>query len=247
MRRVLFVSVVLALLLGTAGTAFAQKNGCGEEPTYPDAQLGEIWWFVATGYDPFERVDVHLYRPSTLGYEWPWQCPVDDAEVVDDGPYYGDFFASAPATDPTEFRQTFPAWRYANNYGAYYGEFMLPREDTWYPCDWPFQWKCNWVWFPGVPDLLHPVPPDIEWHSPADQGNFEFPLIWPWYDEWVLWITDGDLLAAFGAANPMDTVAPLEAIVYSANHDPWRVRWEITGYYWKWTDLNDGWTPIGLP
>jgi len=235
MRRVLFVSVVLALLLGTVGTAFAEN---GVEPTYPDAQLGEVWWFYATGYDAFERVDVYLYRPSTMA-GWPWYF----ADDTQDGPYYGDFFAAAPATDPTKHRQTFPAWRFANGYGAYYGEFMLPREDTWYPCDWPFQWKCNWVWFPGSPTAA----PDIEWHSPANQGNFEFPLIWPWYAEWVLWVTDGDIGAAFDYANPMDTVAPLVAIMYSADHDPMFFRWEITGYYWKWTDLNDGWYPIGLP
>jgi len=242
MRRVLFVSVVLALLLGTVGTAFAQDNGCGEKPSYPAAQLGQVKEFWITGYDAYERVDMHLHRPSTLGEKWPWQCPVDDAEVVSDGPYYGTWFASAPATDPTEFRQTFPAWPYANAYGAYYGEFMLPREDTWYPCDWPLQWKCNWVWYPGDPLTR----PDIEYHSPAYQGNFEYPLIWPWYDEYVLWDTE-NILAALAYANPKDTVAPLEAIVYSAEHKPVFFRWEITGYYWKWTDLNDGWYPIGLP
>jgi hypothetical protein len=235
MRRVLFVSVVLALLLGTVGTAFAQGNGV--EPTYPSAQLGEVWWFWATGYDPFERVDIYLYRPSTLD-GWPWYF----ADDTQDGPYYGGFFAAAGATDPWKHRQTFPAWQFANGYGAYYGEFMLPREDTWYPCDWPYQWKCNTVWYPGDPFN----PPVIEWHSPADQGNFEFPLIWPWYDAYVLFVTD-DPIAALDAANPMDTVAPLMAIVRSQFHDDWAVRWEITGYFWKWTDLEDGWYPVGLP
>jgi len=58
MRRVLFVTVALAVLLSFAGSAFAA------EPQRADAniqaQLGEVWGFYFGGFAPGEPVDAWM-------------------------------------------------------------------------------------------------------------------------------------------------------------------------------------------
>jgi hypothetical protein len=223
MKRVLFATVLLALLLGSFTSAFAAA------PEQAEAVLGEVWWFIGNGFLPFERVDMYLYRPDTLA-GWPFAV----------GPNFGTWFAAMP--ESADRRQSYPTWQYANVWGQYFAEFMLPRDEAWYPCSYPYKWKCNWVWYPGDPIN----PPVIEWHSPVNQGNFELGLIWPWFDDYVWWLTD-DFAAALAAANPQDTVAPLQAKMVGETGFGFVFDFEVTGYYWKWTDLEDDFYYLGLP
>jgi len=218
MRRVLFATMALIILLGTFGTAFA-----AEPQQEPVAQLGEVWWFYGTGFLPGERVDMYLYRPSTLA-GWPFAG----------GPYWGTWWWTGP--DSEMRRQSWPAWQYADVFGTYYAEFMLPRDEVWYPCSYPYKWNCNYVIYPGDPFN----PPIVEWHSPAYQGNFEFGLAWPW---WVWWMDPTDPMA-WDLANPMDTVSPLEAYMIGETGYGFIFSMEVDGYFWKWSDLEDGWYPI---
>ena len=189
MRRVLFATLVLVLLLTTASSAFA-----ADPPKA--AQLGEVWWFLGSGFAPFEQVDMYLYRPSTaLG--WPWAG----------GPLFGGWWWTGG--DSAQRRQSYPAWQEADVFGWYYAEFMLPRDEVWYPCSYPLKWKCNYEVAPLV----------WEYHSPADQSNFEFGLIWPWL------------------GNPMDTVSPLEAYMIGESGAGVIFPFEVTGMFWKWSDI----------
>jgi hypothetical protein len=105
-------------------------------------------------------------------------------------------------------RQSWPDYQYADDFGFYFTMFMLPRDEVWYPCSYPLKWKCNYETAPGV----------WEYHSPATQP-FETGLVWPW------------------AGNPMDTVSPVEVWLLGESGTGWIIPFEITGYYWKWTDI----------
>jgi len=195
MRRVLFVTVVLAVLFSFAGSAFAA------EPQRVDAnyigQLGEVWFHYYPGYASFERVDAFMYSPSTLA-GWP----------LADAPVVGTWWAAIGASEMR--RQSWPAYQFADEFGFYFTAFMLPRDEAWYPCSFPLKWKCNFVIDPFT----------VEYHSPATQP-FEAGLVWPW------------------AVNPMDTVSPVEIwLVGYETGNTWVVPFEITGYFWKWSDIN---------
>jgi hypothetical protein len=218
MKRLLFVAVLLVLLFGTFSTALAQE---------PPAQLGEVWWFYGTGFLPFERVDMYLYRPSTLA-GWPFAG----------GPYWGTWWWTD--TDSEMRRQSWPAWQFADGFGVYYAEFMLPRDEVWFPCSYPYKWNCNFVIYPGDPIN----PPVIEYHSPAYQGNFEFGLEWPHYDVYT-YLATADFDAALAVANPYDTVSPLEAYMIGESGYGFVFSMEVDGYFWKWTDLEDGFYWVG--
>jgi len=234
MKRVLLVAVALVVLLTTFGTAFAQ------EPS--DAVLGEVWWFWGAGFDPVydvqedlwyqQRVDMYLYRPSTLA-GWP-------ADMG--GPNFGTFFAAYPESVEgwPGRRQSWPTWQYADWDGFYYAEFMLPRDEAWYPCSYPYKWNCNFV-VPTTPV----TPPDIYYHSPVWQDDFELGLAWPYYDALYYALTD-DFLGAWAMANPQDTVAPMQAIMLGETGMYYEFDFEVIGYYWKWTDLPEDfyWVPV---
>lgn len=196
MRRVLFVTLVLVLLLSTASTAFAV------DPPKP-AQLGEVWWFLGTGFFPGEEVGLYLYRPSTVA-GWPLFTTTGNdfgAQNVGTG------FMNIGESEVR--RQSYPTWQFADVWGLYYAEFMLPRDEVWFPCSYPLKWGCNYETAPGV----------WAYHSPADQSNFEFGLVWPWL------------------GNPMDTSHPLEALMISGTTIDFAFPMEVTGMYWKWSDI----------
>jgi hypothetical protein len=112
-------------------------------------------------------------------------------------------------------RQSWPFYTNADASGYYFTMFMLPRDEVWFPCSFPLKWKCNYIINPTT----------TEWHSPATQP-FETGMYWPWLD-----------LSA--AANPMDTVGPVEVWLVGATGYGWIIPFEVTGYYWKWTDIPD--------
>jgi len=218
MKRLLFVAVLLVLLFGTFSTALAQE---------PPAQLGEVWWFYGTGFLPFERVDMYLYRPSTLA-GWPFAG----------GPYWGTW--GWTDTDSEMRRQSWPTWQHADGFGVYYAEFMLPRDEVWFPCSYPYKWNCNFVIYPGDPIN----PPVIEYHSPAYQGNFEFGLEWPHFDVYT-YLATADFDAALAVANPADTVSPLEAYMIGESGYGFVFSMEVDGYFWKWSDLEEPFYWVG--
>jgi len=112
-------------------------------------------------------------------------------------------------TDSEVRRQSWPTYQFADDFGYYFTMFMLPRDEVWYPCSFPLKWKCNYIIDPFT----------VEYHSPATQP-FEAGLFWPW------------------AGDPMDTVSPVEVWLYGESGAWWIIPFEITGYYWKWSDIN---------
>lgn len=211
MRRVLFVAAVLVLLMGTYSTVFAE----------PPVELGGDFIYFGFPFEPNEEVDVLFYRYSTLG-GWPTGWTLQN----------GTWWWTGPASE--QRRQLAGT---ADELGFFYAEFMIPRDEAWFPCSYPFKWKCNTVLYPGDP-INDPI---VDFHSPVSQGNFEAGLVWPWYASWLT----GQ--AAWDAANPMDTVSPLETCVVSDSGTGGCFWWEVTGYFWKWTDLEDGWHGMPLP
>lgn len=210
MRRILFLIIALVLVLSTVGTAFAQ------EPSDP-AVLGDVWLFWSWGRDPGERVDVYLYRPSTLA-GWPFAT----------GPWYGTWWMDADESDAR--RQSWPASQTADELGFYFAEFMLPRDEVWYPCSFPYKWNCNFAYY--TDPFTDPV---REFHSPVIL-NQELGLLWPWVDS-VYYANTGDFATAWAMANPQDTVAPMEAW-FVGETGTGIFAMEVVGYYWKWSDFN---------
>jgi len=162
MRRVVFLIAIVALLV-PVGTAFAQP------PTFPNevwgdydgTLLGEVWTYNYAGFYPGERVDVYLYRPSTLA-GWP----------LSEGPLNGTYFWPGPES---EIRRMSYAedFLYADEFGFYYAQFMFPRDEVWYPCSFPLKWKCNYQVDPTT----------VEYHSPAAMAyetDGIYTLSWPW-------------------------------------------------------------------
>ena len=71
MRRVLFATVVLVILLGSFSSAFAAEPERVEQ--VDTTLLGDIWIFYYDFGLPFIGVDAYLYRPSTLaGWPFAW-------------------------------------------------------------------------------------------------------------------------------------------------------------------------------
>jgi hypothetical protein len=239
MRRVLFVSIALVILLSSFSAAFAAEP----EQVVPEAILGEVWWFWAGPWFPYERVDMYLYRPPTCVWDvilemcvspptWPATGLLGNPWG---GPYYGTWWWAGP--DSEQRRQSWPTYQYADDFGWYYAEFMLPRDEVWFPCSYPYKWKCNYLLYPGDPIF----PPVVEWHSPANQNFFLMP--WPW---WASWMSPLDPNAWF-VADPMDTVSPLEALMIGESGRAISFPFEVTGYYWIWTDLENGWYDVPFP
>jgi hypothetical protein len=202
MKRVLFVTVVLVILLSSFSSAFA------EEPAAPDqaapALLGEVKMFQADFGLPFINVDAYLYRPSTLA-GWPWV-----------GPDWGTWWWEGP--DSSQRRQSWPAYQMTDVWGWYYAEFMLPRDEVWYPCGFPLQWKCNYV-----VDAFG----TIEWHSPYGMA-YECRPINPFVDECLSWPW---------AVEPRDTVSPLQVLLIDQFGWAYVFDFEILGMYWKFSDF----------
>jgi hypothetical protein len=201
MKRVLLSAVVLVMLLGSFSTAFA-----AEPEQVPPILLGDIGvWYVDWGL-PYVGIDAYLYRPSTLG-GWP---------IGSGTPDWGTWWWEGP--DSSQRRQSWPAYQMTDMWGFYYLEFMFPRDEVWYPCGFPLQWKCNYVIDPfGT----------VEWHSPAGmlyECRFVNPFVlecldWPW------------------AVDPMDTVSPLQVLLIDEFGWGVAVDYEVLGMYWKFSDF----------
>jgi hypothetical protein len=208
MKRVLLSAVVLVILLGSFSTAFA-----AEPEQVPPIRLGDIEdWNINWGV-PFVGIDAYLYRPPTadaLGNTiWP---------IGSGAPDHGTWWWTGP--DSSQRRQSWPAYQMTDMWGYFYFEFMFPRDEVWYPCGFPLQWKCNYVI-----DAFGTV----EWHSPVDNvyecrpanpmGTLLECLVWPW------------------AVDPQDTVSPLQVLLVDEFGFGAAVDYEVTGMYWKFSDF----------
>ena len=111
-------------------------------------------------------------------------------------------------------------WKFANEWGGYYAEFMLPRDEAWFPCSYPLKWKCNYELAPGV----------WEYHSPAVMA-YEC----RWINPWTLECLDWPWIVA-----PYDTIAPVYIDIFNDQSPLPFGYWfelEIAGYFWKFTDI----------
>jgi hypothetical protein len=211
MKRVLFAVVVLVMLLGSFSTAFA-----AEPDQNPAVLLGDIGiWYVDWGL-PFVGIDAYLYRPATVDAlgnpAWP----------LASGPDWGTWYWPGP--DSSQRRQSWPAYQMTDEWGFYYLEFMFPRDDVWYPCGFPLQWKSNYE--------LDPFG-NMEFHSPS-MMLYECRPVNPFVDECLYW----PWVDLYGpAAEPMDTVSPLQ--VWLIDEFGWAaiVDYEVRGMYWKFSDF----------
>jgi hypothetical protein len=250
MRRLLYVLIVVAMLVIPASTAFAK------EPPQAD-QISDGWWILGELWNtpdygdpmfdvwaPFERVDAFLQRPSTCDI---WnedlgicECPaydfVNDVCLVgfklwpleSQAPINGTWWADLPASQ--ERRMSYAEdYFFADIFGGYYAEFMLPRDEVWYPCSFPLKWKCNFI-----------TPTGVEFHSPAVmayecwmEGLNQVCLAWPWR-------VDSSVNVCGQLGMPCDTISPLNINIYnSENIFPYGFQYqlEIDGMFWKVTDI----------
>lgn len=217
MRRLLFLVVAIVMLAIPASSAFAaERPEANGGPIFAGQfYLGEVVWVSVGGvFDAGERADAWLTRPSTNA-GWPLvAAPI-----------------AAPAWWVTTGASQMRRMSYAENpnlvanaWGIWNAIFMLPRDEVWYPCSFPFKWKCNFEVAPGL----------FELHSPAlvvyDASIPAYLQYWPWMD-------------IFGAAgDPADTISPmfLDVVNYGPVVKAEGFDLEIVGYEWKWTDIN--WT-----
>jgi hypothetical protein len=241
MRRVLYVSVVLAMLLGTVGVAWAEEPEQGPiiVGDYDADLLGDVWTYYYGGFFPGERVDVYLYRPATAYWNAGTQAWEAQGWPLAEGPYWGTWWWGSDADaavnmympapeEPEYYQYNDSAYRrmnltnedavflYADTFGWYYAEFMHSRDEVWYPCSFPLKWKCNY-WADASTYVYHsPAVMAYECIGPLC-------LDWPW-------------------TAPYDTVGPLEAHTFGELYwygSPWYIEpYEVLGYYWKFEDLN---------
>lgn len=185
MRRVLYAVLFLALLIPT-GSVFAEPQVVDQ---IEDGMwlLGELWWTPDWLYgEPIwevedevtglpERVDAFLTRPSTLeGWPFGWG-PYQFWDGVDADLLPPDYVDVDPwwMTLPQSAQRRISYaedWLYATELGGYDAEFLLPRDEVWFPCGLPNKWICDYD--------LH-SPQLVVWEPGAAQEGI---LLWPPYD-----------------------------------------------------------------
>jgi len=227
MRRVLYAFVILALLAIPASAAFAVEPE--QEMPSGEFYLGELVIVTAPGYVPGEPVDAWLYQPSTVGpnplvYDAVWP-------LATQAPPAGAWWLEIGASEQRRwsFAETAGTpFAVADQFGIWGAILMFPRDEVWYPCSFPLKWKCNFEVAPGVWELHSPMTVNF---VDGTLPQYEFPdalKYWPWMD-------------IFGAAaDPADTVAPLEVDVFNYGpvvHGP-QFEIVVTGYDWKWSDID---------
>lgn len=226
MRRVLFLTLIVALLI-PAGSVFAAPQQIADGVYI----LGEIWetpdeMFGAPIWEPGERVDAYLTRPSTLladnpdTFGWPftwgvsiWQGTGVPWETVIP------WFPNLPASEQRRMSYA-EDWLYASQWGGYYAEFLLPRDEVWFPCSFPLKWKCD---FEIAPDVWETHSPQLVVVDPALAAEvltlpapYDFILGWP----------------------PFDTVSPMVIDILDAEGEVGvQFELEIVGYAWYASDI----------
>lgn len=226
MRRLLYAVLFLALLIPT-GSVFAEPQVIDQ---YEDGMwlLGEIWWTPDWLYgEPIweaedevtglpERVDAFLTRPSTLEgwpFEWgPYQfwdgvdADLLPSDYVDVDPWY------LPKEQSSQRRISYAEdWLYATEWGGYYAEFLLPRDEAWFPCSFPNKWACDFEVAPN--DWVYHSPQLVVWEPGGAQEGI---LLW----------------------DPYDTVSPLVVDIQDEEKEfGVQFQLEIIGYTWYASDI----------
>jgi hypothetical protein len=263
MKRLFTVFTVVFVMLLVASSAFAgappQKPAGMESQGYtayapawdpwefdPAATiLGSVWDFEFWLTDPYgflapyHPVDIYLWQPSTLS-GWPltgigptgWYVPIGESELR---------------------RQSWPAYQGTDMFGYYYSEFMLPRDEAWYPCSFPCKWKCNF-WDPiAGTEIYHSPMASVYVYRPGVGSNewsyLYYPLYWPFkFDGWWWYGDPYDVTPS--TVDPQDTVAPLTAWAVEASYGSFieNAYWEfeVLGYFWSTRDLEMEW-PLDWP
>jgi hypothetical protein len=230
MRRFVFAVVLVAMLALPVSGVFAAEPQVIEQ--IPDGWwlLGEIWWtpdwvgdpgsFGFLPWTPGERVDSFMTRPSTM-LGWP----------LTQAPITGDWWWTGPASVQRRMSYEFSGddYKFANEWGGYYAQWLLPRDEVWFPCDYPLQWRCNTELAPGV----------WEYHSPAwmayeciIEGPYLICLDWPWVDI--------DPVTGMNMAAPYDTISPVVVDIFNPDSPfpyGYQFELEIAGYFWKFSDI----------
>jgi hypothetical protein len=258
MRRVLFVAVLVAMLLGIGSVAFADEPKTEGLPptvyTYSAAQLGDVWWFFVPGYYPGERVDACMYRPATAAWSvlnqqwvslgWPlyaWDPVLLD--VVPMGPKWGSWWWGkstliadvnaymAPPEEPLVLGQTNASQFRRMNLTNEDEIFLFADNWGYYYAE--FMFSRDEVWFPcSVP---------LKWKCNFFADAFTYVEHSPYlmtYEclgveclMWPSWMTER-----------MDTVSPLEVHIQGELYD-WGSAYhifpfEVLGYIWKFQDID---------
>ena len=118
----------------------------------------------------------------------------------------------------------------ADAFGVWGAILMIPRDDAWFGCGFPLTWKCNFEVSPGLWEV----------HSPQRVNYINFPAGWAYWP----WI---DFFGGNPAADPQDVISPLEIDVFNYIAPIRGPQFEavVTGYDWKWSDIDWGRTTLG--
>jgi hypothetical protein len=259
MRRKLFAVLSLVVLLSLVTTSvFAaepEAPAIGTEYYWRGwGLLGEQFTIIEPAFDPITGdsvngpfllnwpVDVWLYRPDTDPF-----VPMFPAEWA---ALPGPWWVKAEGESSLR-RQSWPRFQGSDSYGWYYAKFMVPRENTWYPCGFPCRWVCNE--FSGPPfdvwDVFH-SPYEMDFVYPDIETATYWPLFWPWDLDW--WVPGLGFINPYGPpplylwywydpmldATPFDTIHPLEIWVTEGWGDNAMYIYEagVLGYQWKTSD-----------
>lgn len=236
MRRLFYAAILVTMLAIPFTSAFAAEPQVVEQISDGWWILGEIWWTPDPDWliwFPGERVDAFMTRPSTID-EDPFSPTYGQViwPLVTQAPIMGDWWVGMFSSE--QRRMSFAEdWKYAHDWGGYYAEFMLPRDEVWFPCSYPLKWKCNYEVLPGV----------FEYHSPAVmayecwwEGWNLICLDWPWVD--LVW--DPVNLVWINVAAPYDTISPVVIDIFNPDATfPLGIQYEleIAGYFWKVSDI----------
>jgi hypothetical protein len=252
MRNKLFAVLSLVVLLSLVTTSvFAaepQAPAIGTETLWGGWwMLGEVAEFIVPAFDPITGdsingpfllnwpVDVWLYRPDTAPFAS--RFPAEWAALP--GPWW-----IKPEGESSLRRQSWPMYTGSDAFGWYYAKFMLPRENTWYPCGFPCRWECNYWSGPPlyVYDEMH-SPYELWFSYPDVETMTYWPLFWPWD---MNWLEPGQgfvnpYYVPYGVGVdplPWDTVHPMEIWITEGWGDTAMYILEVgmLGYQWKTSD-----------
>lgn len=253
MRRLFLLLTVVVIMAMVAPAALADEpKSPADQPIMGYAAWEPLWW--ADNFDakwtilgtvqeyafwvtqppnpvtgirylaPNHPVDVYLWRPSTIddagNVIWPLTGVTPGASDWWTAEYSSMFR-----------RQSWPKYATTNAIGFYYAKFMLPRDEVWYPCGYPCNWKCdNWDPITGLLEAHAPYwietvyrlpllsnPDSLFWpyYYPLYWPNLGyFGELWPTADWWqwsgdtvhplTAWPADGEFLSLMAFCDAID-------------------------------------------
>lgn len=262
MNRKLYAFLALAVLIALVPASAIADSPQAPAPVKTDATiiqpgfdllLGDYLLFGLPIQDPVTGfyllnwpVGGYLYRPATPGVpgaaadQYAWWFPGNFADPTQ---------WIAGTGDSQVRRQTGVGTTDALGY--FYGFFMVPRDEVWYPCSYPCKWKCNVYSIPlgEYVEMHSPAAITFQYNAPTlDQAIWWMshePLFWPWDMFWVdpfLGYVNPYYIPYDWTvidASPFDTVHPLELWIVEevSYYAAYLFENKVWGYTWKNTDL----------